>query len=284
MKKILLFSIIIIFQTLFTFKTFALYSPKSGVNGYVSIVKYENDPLFGEGSKYACGYYDKIKKISEDNYKNSYLELDKYYYEVFKYSKPLEATVSIMDEYFMYLPRNSSGTYTLMSKQSNSSTYEKDLKTTSSTTISSSLSGKVDINKIFSNELKISNNIMRTSEVNVKTSNSYSYEEGYSVTTNIPTYDKDTWWRLEIRSRFNVYKVYTYQIIYDQVKETHKTWYGKKYNSFKYYINSYELCEESYEYSYIDSTCAVGIYKYIPISDGTYKFDGFRFSDYTYLD
>lgn len=82
MKKILLFSIIFIFLTLFIFKTFALYSPESGANGYVSIVKYENDPLFGEGSKYAFGYYDKIKNIITQGYGTFFYVSDKTYYNI----------------------------------------------------------------------------------------------------------------------------------------------------------------------------------------------------------
>lgn len=286
MKKIIKISLIFILFTFISTNSFALLTPDAGgTSGNLGAKTYEEDPLFGTSKKTYEGYYDKsIKKIKEDNFKNSYTYLDKYFYVVFKYDRPLEALVERLNDNALYVPKNTTTTFSTTSTKSTTSTYEESMKTTVSTTLSSNINEKVNIKDMFSIELKISSSILTSKEVSLNINHSYNSSSSYSITTTIPPYDEDTWWYYETHARYNVYKVYTYEITYDQIVINKKTKYKKKYHSYEYYVKSLKLCEESYEYELIDSSSATGIYKYISTNKGNYKFDGDRNVNYTYLD
>lgn len=98
MKKILFFLVSIVLLLVFTFKTFALHVVDGGTypNG---VNTNANNDVFGDATVYKCGYHDKIKKIKEDNYKNSYVELNKYFFMVFKYYKPLDTSINFLSGY-----------------------------------------------------------------------------------------------------------------------------------------------------------------------------------------
>lgn len=241
----------------------------------------EYDELYGYSKHYKNGTYDTIKLISEDNFKNSYVYLPKYYYVIFKYEKPLDALTKRLSNYY-YLRSGNYGECCFETASSYSSTLEKDFTLSASSTVALNSKASANLN-IFKIEQTLSNSICQSSEVSLKIRNEYSYSAGYSVSTNITSKDHDTWWYFEARAHFDVYKIYTYEIEYNTTVTTKKK-LGKKYHTYSYSIKSYNLYESSYEYSYIQDTLSYGIYEYIPTSNGKYMYNGERLSYYTYLD
>lgn len=285
MKKGLtfLFFVALIFMT--SFDIYAMNEIGSGPIGpSIKVKTSECDEFYGDAGLFKNGYYDKVSLITEDNFRNSYSDFDKYYYVIFKYNKPMEATVFRMNDEALHIAANNSGTYTRTSNKSVSSTYEKTLKNSVSTTFSSSLNSKINIDKMFSLENKISSSIMTSKDVSVKISNSYTTSSGTSFTTSIPAYNTQTTWYLETRARFNVYKVYTYEIEYDQIVINKRTKYGKKYHAYEYGVKAYNLIEENYEYSLINGSQSSGLYKYKNSLNGAFIYDEERYDHYTYLD
>lgn len=281
MKKILLISVILL---LFSFLSFNVFAKE--VEGSDDIKNYgekttEYDELYGFSKMYKRGSYDRVKMISEDNFKNSYIYLPRYYYTIFKYDKPLDALTKRMSNYY-YLKSGNYGECKFETSSSYSSILETDLTLTSSSSVAlnSKASANLDIFKI---EQSLSNSICLSSEVSIKLRNEYSYSSGYSLSTNITPKDYDTWWYLEARAHYDVYKIYTYEIEYETTITTHKK-FGKKYHTYSYKTKAYNLYESSYEYSYIENTLTYGIYEYIPTASGKYKYNGDRFYYYTYLD
>lgn len=244
----------------------------------------ENDIVFGSSNLLDKGTYDSVKRCTEDNYKNSYIYLDKYYYSVFKFDKILEAPMLRLNDSSLYLRSGNSTTLSISCSKEITDSAEKNLKNTFTNTSSYNIKANVDVSVLFDASADLSQEIINSVESNVSFSHAYktTIGETYSVSVNPRNYD--TWWFLESRARYNVYRVFVYEIQYEQKITTKKTWYGKKYHTFTYEKTGYKLIENPYIYSTIDGSLATGIYEYIPNSNGTYTFNGDRFEWYTYLD
>lgn len=280
--KIFLFLLFFVIINIFTFEIYGMQVKDDG-NYPKGVTSTENSNLFGNSIVSYSSYYDKDKKITEDNYKNSYIELDKYYYIIFKYNKPLDAPIKYLSGRHKVIKGNSlSITYT--QNETITETYEESLKSTLTTIQAVKFDAGISLYDIFKASGSVSTSVSNSIESSISFSKAYSISKGYSITTNVSSRDYDSYWYYLYRARFNVYKICVYEVVYDTTTTTKKTWYGKKYNNYSYKFNSCKLIEESYRYSYIDNTMYDGLFEYGDMSNGLFKLKMNKNSNYTYLD
>lgn len=279
--KIFMLFFMIILINLFSFKTYAMYEVGGG-SMPKGVEDKEESTVFGSASLIDCGCYDKVSKISEDNYKNSYIELDKYLYLVFRYSSLLDAPINRITNIEMLEKGNSLGVSYTFTK-SMQTTYEKALKKTISNSTSISFKNGVNLYNMFESSNEISNQISSQTEYETRFSKIYTISEGYTISQTVSPKEYDSYWSYATRAKFNVYKICVYEYDYDQTKESHKTWYGKKYNTYSYTKTGAHKVEESYRYEYENSTLYEGLFEYIEVDGGKYKLKN-KNASYTYLD
>lgn len=278
---ICLFSILLLVCITFNTNIYAMYE-KGGGTLPKGMIETKQNEVFGSASMICCSYYGKTKRISEDNYKNSYVELDKYFYTIFKYNSLLDAPIKRITNIERLEVGNELNVSYIFS-HSVSDTYETSLKQTVSNSTNISFKNGVNIYEMFETSADLSNQITISKEYENRFSKTYTINEGYSISTKVSPKDLVTYWSYNIRAKFSVYKIYVYEVLYNQMKETHKTWYGKKYNTYSYTLNEVKKIEETYRYEYSDNTLYAGLFEYTLLYNGKYSFKN-KDTNFLYLD
>lgn len=280
MKKILLVSTSFITISIFTFNVFA-YEDK-GQSGFpYGVVESEKNEVFGSAYAYDHGNYDTIKVISEDNYNNSYIDIPKYHYVIFKYNQLLDAPIGYLGKHQAVSAGNKfSFEYTY--SETKTLGYEESFKETNSTSTEVKLKAGVSA-KMFEASSELSNSVVNSEERGLNFSQSYSVASGYKISVEAQVKDYDTYWWYVTRASFNVYKVVVYELTYNTIVETHKTWYGKKYHTYKYSQTGANLVDTAYRYSYVNGSIYEGLFEY-ERQNGIFELKSSKDSNYTYLD
>ncbi len=241
-----------------------------------------DDSIYGSAHKYLDGTSDTIKKIKESNYKNSYYTLDKYVYIIFEYDSVINSRTKRLFNDYIYVAKGNSKDITLTLSKSINTTYEESISSSLaiSNTIKENASASVDISKI---SLEASETATSTITTSIGISHSLSYSESFSCTDHLYAQDEDTEYSWEIRANYKPYIAYLYEIEYNQNKTKKHTWYGKKYYSYSYTVNSLNYVESMYYYEMIDNTNSIGFFKY-KNNGGLYCYNGEKAEDIIYID
>lgn len=204
---------ILIFLLILTcsFKTFAMQIKDT--TGYPNGIKVKTGTdVFGYNRVYKNKAYGKQKMIKEDNYKNSYVELDKYYYVIYKYDKILDGVVSYLGDYH----KNEAGNkfiFTYTYTNSETLGYEENFKKTNSTSAGIELKSGIDV-RAFEAASQISTDVCQSEEIGLNISKTYTNTCGYTLTYETSIKDYDTYYHFEKRALFDVYKVDIYELVY----------------------------------------------------------------------
>ena len=287
MKKI--FKLAFIFSAL---SIFLIVGPKLNAATYVEY--YNNntfitartevdESVFGNSTKVKRGVYGSVKKITENNYRNSYTYLDKYVYSVFKYDKVANACVYQYnkEKYHVNQGQTLEVTYTI--EDTSTTTYEASMACSLTTTVknSSEVSGSIDAAQV---KFGIDESLSATVSAEIREEKSYTHSTGLSIKNTLYAPDGSRDYAYQIRANFNVYLIKVFEINYDTNVTTHRTWYGKKYKTYEYKGSS--LSEVGYflKYEYIENSSTIGFYEYKSVGNGYYKYAGDRVEGLVYLD
>lgn len=166
--------------------------------------------------------------IVEDNFKNSYTDLNKYYFVIFKYNMPLDAPVSRLSV-INRVEKNNSFEFSYTYEDDISYSYEKTLSKTISNKNGFYFKSGIEALDIANIEASISYEVTKEKKLEESFSKTYSVKKGYTIKTKVLSKNYDAYYSYDIRARFDVYKIVLYELLYDQSVETHKNWFKKKY-------------------------------------------------------
>ena len=287
MKKI--FKLAFIFSAL---SIFLIVGPKLNAATYVEY--YNNntfitartevdESVFGNSTKVKRGVYGSVKKITENNYRNSYTYLDKYVYSVFKYDKVANACVYQYNTEKYHVEKGNVREVSFTITNTETTTYETSMTCSLTTSMGSSseVGGSINLGQV---KFEVSESLSATVSANIREEKSFTHQTGFTVKDTLYAPDGDKDYAYQIRANFNVYLVKVFEINYNTKVTNHKTWYGKKYKTYEYKASS--LSEAGYflKYEYIDNSSTVGFYSFEPLEDGTFRYAGDRVEGLVYLD
>ncbi len=281
MKKFILTVFITIFF-ICIFYPKLLASDEKKLTDYESIFEEEFDLLYGTATLMDDGYSQTFKFLSETKYKNSYVYKDRYLYALYKYDRPVNATVKILDSKLKYIASNNDMEITGTVSETVSSTYEKELNNTMNIAISESSNYGLSIAKKFKVESSLSATISNSISTTFKTSNTFTCYKSTQEKIHISSRNYDSYWRYEERANYNAYKLYIYEINYSTHKTKHKYAFGKYY-TYDYNVIGYELIESMFYYSLINGSEAQGFYEYTYDKSGIPIYVGQKLDYLTYI-
>ncbi len=252
--------------------------------GYGSISNVETDNFFKESTLINQGEYDSVKKISNDNFKNSYINIPKYEYRIFEYNNVLEATSYRINNTAYHVDKDNSVDYSYTISSSKEICVENELKLTTTSSINASKSIGINFDDIFNAENTISKTLATSTLTGYSFSNRYEFKEGITYEAHLNASKEEKDYFLETRASFNVFKIYLYEINYNTVCMTKKTKYGKKYHTYEYSKCGYNLKEAVYMFSMVLNSESTGFYPYRKNNEGKFVYNGKRNPNFIYFD
>ena len=287
MKK--LFKLAFIFSAL---SIFLIVGPNLDAKSYTEYYNYNksvstktevDESVFGDSKKVKDGVYGSVKKITENNYKNSYTYLNKYLYSVYKYDKVANACVyQYASKKYVSKGNVSEISYTV--NDTTTTTYEASMECSLTTSIGSSseVGGSINVGQV---KFEVNESLSASVSTKIREEKSYTHSIGLTIKDTLYAPDCDTYYQCQTRADFNVYLVKVFEINYDTEVTNHRTWYGKKYKTYKYKASSLREAGYFMKYKYIENTDAIGYYPYRKMENtGTFTYDGDRVEGLVYLD
>ncbi len=277
-----------IYSIIFVITIFFIIGPNVSAKSYyqeygtIYTKTFVDENTFGNSTKIDEGTYDKIKKIKEDNYKNSYINLDKYLYAIYKYDKVSNACVYQYNSY-EYVAKGNVKEISFTINKTETTTYETSMELSMSSSIgkSSEVLGALDFTKV---TFLVDTSLSTAVSKKIRVEKNFTHQTGLAIKDTLYAIDSDKYYAYEVRGNFIVYLVKVFEIKYDTEVKTKKTAYGKKYKTYNYTASRLDEVGYFMKYEYIENTSAIGFYPYEMISNGAYRYAGEKVDNIVYLD
>lgn len=240
-----------------------------------------DDDLFGRAYFYNRGNYETISKLVNTKFKNKYDKFPKYYYDIYKFEKDINAPTHVYSPTY-YLTAGGEYETEITHLVTEEITFETSMKSPVTKNVTGEANGKVSLSDKFSGGVKISGSITWQDEYENKFSHKYVDTSSIGYKENVGPYDHDTWWRLETRANFEAFKIYVYEINYNRIVTSSGSHFGVKWYKYGYNIESYKLVETSFVYSFITGSEATGLYEYKPCGS-RYQYIGPQMGNINYI-
>lgn len=239
--------------------------------------------IFDNAYYFSSGTSGNIRKISEDNWKNSYMNLDQYKYITYEYEDVVNSRIKMLKENIIHVGAGNSHSHTETLNEEMTITYEESVAESMSESYSIKAKASIPVEAIKIDaevDGEVTNSISRT----IRQSQAYTYGKTHTFTDYLYASSQATDYSWEIRGNFKVYITYLYKINYNVKVETHRTWYKlKKYHTYSYTPRSLEYEDYFYTYKLIDRANE-GFFKYSCQPNGLWKYDDIKYDGITYLD
>ena len=283
MKKKITFIAALAFVNMFTINAYAQDTITYSYNeDSISIDVEPKENIFGNANYFSDGVSGKVSLIKESNYKNSYYSLDQYKYVTYKYENVVNSRIATLKEQLIHVGQGNSHSHTETINEKLSVTYEESVAESMSTSYSIKAGVSVPVDDIKASA-EAGENVTSTITHTIRASQTYTYEKGHSYTDYLNANESAMDYSWEIRGNFNVYITYLYKINYTQKSTKKKTWYGKKYHTYSYTLESLEYDDYFYTYELVDRVNE-GFFKYALQPNGYWKYDDLKVDGILYLD
>ena len=153
--------------------------------------------LFGNSKFHKEGVEEKVQRCTETNYINTYIDLDKYKYVVYKYEKALNIRVKRLHDTYYNVAKGNYKDVTVSLSSTITDEYEKSAvnSVSKSVAVSSGTEATDGITKV---SFQASTSATKSVVSTIGETHSYTYNSGYSTTDHLEAIDYEKNYNLRL--------------------------------------------------------------------------------------